>query len=416
MRNNSDEPPGESANLDNTSAEKQKTPNIGNAKSFYGNKKVNLRWTKSEETKKTRFGPEQKDEPADCESVESGESSSLESSNGSRNETSCKQNRTRMVYKHDNDIFWTSNIYGKKRRTDPTTKTPTKTTNPARQEHAVRCSPRLKCKNIVSNGVDVSPRSNKFCQEGTLNSSGTKTSLSSPIDKISIDRMDTPKGKANHHETTCSVETQTSFSSNSQDSDRRTDSSPMCFVRSSPVVQQGRQQVDSPLTLLNHSDDQAEVHESSDDSEPYEMFNCDSSSHLNSSLRSDSSCSSPSKKTPKKLKEKTLLSYFSKVDNQQTRLSGNSNNKQTTGDVQITKEQQRKKKPASRTQMQFSKSGLSPKAENVRYHFVHEYFYLCLKILKHCILNPLCLLYFVCCISTLFKNFKTFDFDAPGVY
>jgi len=368
MRKHSDEPPEETANINDESLREENTSNVCNVKSFYGNKKVNLRWTtpKLNETKKIPLELEQKDESVSCGSVESNESSCLKSSTESYNGTSCKQ-RARIVYKHENDIFWTSNIYGKKRRTEQT-KTPTKTF----QQHAVRHSPRLKCKTIVSKEC-TSPISNNSChKEIAPDLLGNKAHQYSPI-STSV----SPSKKINEwgqYKTTasCSVETQTSFSLSSQDSDCRTNSSPMCFVRSSPVVnqQQQRQQplVESPLSL-NQSVGQEELSESSDDSEPYEMFNLDSSSYLNSSLRSDSSCPSPSKKTPKKRQEKTLLSYFSKVDNQQTRLGG-SNNKQKTSDVQITNEKRRKKKPA-KTQMQFSKSGLSPKAESPRYHLVY---------------------------------------------
>ena len=239
----------------------------------------------------------------------------------------CPPPAVKRFYKHD--IFWTSNIYGKKKRTAQTKPT--------------------------------GPFSKLDGSSNTNNEESVKS---------------------------VSIETQTSFSS-SQDSSIGT-SSPAMSATSSPFVTAGSSGFKSPcgtspdiemfsqispdigLSLQTPDREQVSSKTSSGDEkietifevdngreeEFYEMFNCDSTTPCNKLNESDSSFSvSPSKRTPKKNQKKTLFNYFSKVSQNDKKSGCSKNNNENQG--RFTERLQKR----NSRQMQFSKTGLSPQVE-----------------------------------------------------
>ena len=211
------------------------------------------------------------------------------------------------------DIFWTSDVYGKKRKQEKTKQS--KDTN-------IPSSSKVEIKD--TNIPTVSPKVHSHRE------------LIQPAQNVSI-------------------ETQTSFSS-SQDSSSIGTKSPVMSANSSPFVEgclsettASQQQLSQDENVLNTEDD-----------EHYEMFNLGTSESYRNDSKSDSSCSvSPVKKTPKKpaQEKKTLLNYFSKLQQSDQKLT-----KSIAADKMKSPSPHSLKKK-SQKQMQFSKTGLSPKVE-----------------------------------------------------
>ena len=267
-------------------------------KSFYGKKVTNLRWTKKPAPNKditlndVEF--EQRHERDEKKLAPAGEENSTLAPPDE------KIQPVRRFYKRD-DVFWTTNVYGKKRKTE---------SKQAPQE------------------IQRKER------------------------KISIE--DSPISQRIQ----CSIETQTSFSSSQEGSQPSICSSPLAIARSSPFFNQPESK-DSTLNEFSEIELNADDASNSDDSEPYEMFNCDtSSSQLNSSIRSnEQTSSSPRKKTPTRKKSPTLLNYFTKVN----RSGGCKTSKLAASPRDDVTDVSEAKKKKNKKQLHFSKSGLSAK-------------------------------------------------------
>ena len=287
-----------------------------NVKSFYGNKSSNIRWAfpkvKSNNRKlRNNTDDEDIDTPNDSatltknpqqkqqtqtiiQKVKNPDVAESDDTNNCNKEKFPSAPAVKRYYKHD--IFWTSNIYGKKRKEEE-----------KQSKDAIQTSPAVK---------------SNYDDNGWLIPSNV------------------------------SIETQTSFSS-SQDSSIST-KTPVMSATSSPFVEACISETSANQPSAEGEPVEETVLGDTED-EQYEMFNLDSSaSSLHQNYKSDSSCNvSPAKKTPKKHQEKkTLLNYFSKLKTDQ-KLKCDDKSKNALGSS----------KKKTQRQMQFSKTGLSPKVE-----------------------------------------------------
>lgn len=270
-------------------------------KSFYGNKSRSLRWTK----------PSSKIFAID---VDTNNDFKQDDNEGDINEkveeikSPGEQKRpVRRFYKRD-DVFWTSNVYGKKRKVE------------------TKHDGNLKKKERKINVKDDT----------------SKSPVPERVELIS-----------------CSIETQTSFSSSQGSSS----SSPIALARSSPFIPCDQSIIETSMNESSRIEDP--LNESSeidtyvsDDSEPYEMFNCDTSSQFDSSFNSEDKTpqkgtpthkNNPQKETPAFKKTPTLLNYFTKI-------GGVKNDKLTSPSYE--NDGKKKKDPK---QLHFSKKGLASK-------------------------------------------------------
>lgn len=250
------------------------------------------------------------------------------------------------------DVFWTSNVYGKKRKREK---------KQSEDANYQKSWPKVESK--YTNNQESTPK------VGTLKD--TNIPASSPKVKTKDGAtIPTASPKAENHKKlmnppqNVSIETQTSFSS-SQDSSSIGTKSPVMSATSSPFV--GGECVSETTTSQQLSQDENILiteEDGNEEEEHYEMFSLDTSESCANDRKSDSSCNvSPVKKTPKKRSQekKTLLNYFSKLQQ-----SDNMKLMKCTVPADKMKSpspHSLSAKKRSQRQMQFSKTGLSPKVE-----------------------------------------------------
>ncbi|XP_066929923.1 N-acetyltransferase ESCO1-like isoform X2 [Clytia hemisphaerica] len=308
----------------------------------------------------------------------------------------CKDPPVRRYYKRD--MFWTSNIYGKKRKNESPSKSlssPTKTcSSPTKTRLSptkARSSPRktwssprnLKSKtNDNFKTIETQTYFSPSLDTDSANTTPRMSARSSPFvdpsqvaDLVNESTEMKDEDPINHHHrqpvtpsTVNVLSTEKSLKKNSIEKTQvsKTSSSVTHIVSGGVKSPQTHDSCEVILTPDSKDKDMEKGEDPISDNganggeeEPYQMFSLDTSSQMDTSCLSESSSGhSPSKKTPKKHREKTLLNYFSKVE--RTNDPGKQNSTKKTP----KRDNSADEKKTNKRQMQFSKTGLSPQIQN----------------------------------------------------